>query len=238
MLVTIPLFVIPGMLLIPLPYSIRYGFITQWATLIIWVLRIVCRIDFSVSGQENIPSSNAIIFSKHQSTWETIALQRIFPPQLWVIKQELLWVPFFGWALWMLESIPIDRSSGRKAVNQIVEIGKQRLDKGRWVVIFPEGTRAAPGTKKRYGVGGAILAAKSGYPVVPVAHNAGEHWGKRSFLKIPGTIKVVIGPLIESEGKTATEINQAAEDWIESTMQTISNVKIKSSDKVKPSVSS
>ena len=193
--------------------------------MIIWILKVVCRIDYEVSGQENIPEQSAIIFSKHQSTWETVALQRLFPPQVWVIKKELLWVPFFGWALWMLESIAIDRSSGRKAINQIVEIGKQRLDKGRWIVIFPEGTRTAPGTRKRYGVGGSILAEKSGYPVVPVAHNAGEHWGRRSFLKKPGTIKVVIGPVIESKGKTAIEINQQAETWIESTMQTISTIK-------------
>ena len=225
MLATIPMMVLPAMFLMPFPYSVRYGFITQWATFIIWILRLICNIDMQVTGKENIPAQSAIIFSKHQSTWETIALQTIFPPQVWVIKKELLWLPFFGWALWMLESIAIDRSSGRKAVNQIAEKGIQRLKKGRWIVIFPEGTRTAPGTRKRYGVGGAILAERSGYPVVPVAHNAGEYWGKRSFLKKPGTIKLVIGPVVETKGKTAQQINSEVENWIETTMQEITTLK-------------
>lgn len=225
MVVTIPLFVMPGILLFPFPYRIRYGFFTQWSTLVIWLLGVICNLRYEVEGKENIPrQSSAIIFAKHQSAWETIALQRIFPPQLWVLKRELFWVPFFGWALWMLESIAIDRSSGRKAIKQIIEKGTERLKKGRWIVVFPEGTRTAPGQKRRYGVGGAILAEKSGFPVVPVAHNAGEYWSRRSLVKKPGVIKVVIGPVIDSKGKTAAEINQLAEDWIEGKMLEITTL--------------
>jgi 1-acyl-sn-glycerol-3-phosphate acyltransferase len=224
MVVTIPLFVMPGILLFPFPYRIRYGFFTQWSTLVIWLLGVICNLRYEVHGKENIPKQSAIIFAKHQSAWETIALQRIFPPQLWVLKRELFWVPFFGWALWMLESIAIDRSSGRQAIKQIIEKGTERLKKGRWIVVFPEGTRTAPGEKRRYGIGGAILAEKSGFPVVPVAHNAGEYWSRRSLVKKPGVIKVVIGPVIDSNGKTAAEINQLAEDWIEGKMLEITTL--------------
>lgn len=222
---TVPLFVIPGMLLIPFPYSVRYAYITRWAQLSIWLLGVICNLKYEVRGQENIPSGAAIIFCKHQSMWETMALQRIFPPQLWVVKQELFWVPFFGWALWMLESIPIDRGSGTKAIKQIVRKGRQRLNRGRWVVIYPEGTRVAPGVRQKYKIGGAILAEKSGFPVVPVAHNAGEYWSRRSLTKKPGVIQVVIGPVIYTKGKTASEINAIAEEFIEGTMQEITTLK-------------
>jgi len=224
---TVPFFVIPAALLIPLPYRVRYAWLTLWAQMSIWLLKVVCNLRYEVHGRENIPPQGSIIFCKHQSMWETMALQCVFPPQLWVVKRELMWVPFFGWALWMLESIPIDRSSGRKAVNQVVNHGCDRLKKGRWVVIYPEGTRVAPGVRQRYKMGGALLAEKSGYPVVPVAHNAGEFWSRRSFLKKPGCIQVIIGPAIDSRGKTAVEINQLAEDFIEGEMEKISHLEIR-----------
>ncbi len=199
----------------PFPFATRYAFISQWARFNLWWLRLTCRLDFDVRGRENIPSGNAIVFCKHQSAWETLALQKIFPPQVWLLKRELLWVPFFGWGLAMLEPIAIDRGAGRKAVEQLVRQGKERLADGRWVVIFPEGTRVPPGQTGRYGIGGAVLAAKSGYPVVPVAHNAGEFWPRRGFIKRPGTISVVVGPAIVSRGKTAEMIKEEAKDWIE-----------------------
>ncbi len=192
----------------PFPFATRYAFISQWACFNLWWLRLTCRLDFDVRGRENIPSGNAIVFRKHQSAWETLALQKIFPPQVWLLKRELLWVPFFGWGLAMLEPIAIDRGAGRKAVEQLVRQGKERLADGRWVVIFPEGTRVPPGQTGRYGIGGAVLAAKSGYPVVPVAHNAGEFWPRRGFIKRPGTISVVVGPAIVSRGKTAEMIKE------------------------------
>jgi 1-acyl-sn-glycerol-3-phosphate acyltransferase len=145
--------------------------------------------------------------------------QEIFPPQTWVLKRELMWIPFFGWALALLHPIAIDRGSGRKAIEQVVAQGRDRLRSGIWVVVFPEGTRVAPGTRRRHGIGGAVLAAETGYPVVPVAHNAGSFWPRRSFFKRPGTVRVVIGPVIEAQGKTAEEIRDLAEKWIENKMR-------------------
>ena len=208
----------------PMPFSFRSRLARGYAYFIISALKVLCGIKYQVHGHENIPKGAAIIFSKHQSSWETYALQLFFPSQVWVLKRELIWVPFFGWGMATLKPIAIDRGSGRKAVNQIIEKGKQRLEAGIWVTIFPEGTRIAPGQHKRWGIGGAVLAESSGYPVVPVAHNAGEFWGRRSFLKKPGTIQVVIGPPIEAKGLKATEINQKAEDWMKTTMAEISSL--------------
>ena len=158
-----------------------------------------------------------------------MALQKMFPPQVWIMKREIFWLPFFGWALALMGSIGIDRGSGRSAVQQIVKQGKQRLDQGRWIVIFPEGTRVAPGQKKRYGIGGAILAEESGYPLVPVAHNAGEFWPRRGLVKRPGVIKVIIGPVIKPNGKSASEMNKIAEQWIEGKVEEITTLKADSS---------
>jgi 1-acyl-sn-glycerol-3-phosphate acyltransferase len=217
-------FGILGPLTFLFPFRARYWFIGRWTLFNLWWLEKTCHLRYRVEGAENLPPCNAIVFSKHQSAWETLALQAIFPPQVWVIKRELLRIPLFGWGLAVLEPIAIDRSAGRKALDQIVQQGSQRLAAGRWVVVFPEGTRLAPGQKGRYGIGGAVLAQKSGYPVVPVAHNAGEFWPRRSFLKRPGTIQVVIGPVIDSRGRNASEINAAAEQWIEQTMRRISRI--------------
>ncbi len=225
MMLTVPIFVLFGQLLWPFNFHVRFWFYSSWAKLVLWLLRILCNLRFEVSGRDNIPKNNAIVFCKHQSMWETIALQSIFPPQLWVLKKELLKVPFFGWALTMLGSIGIDRSAGRKAIKQIAEQGTQRLNKGYWVIIFPEGTRVPPSKQKRFGIGGAVLAEQSGYPVVPVAHNAGEYWPRRSLTKKPGVIKVVVGEAIQSKGKTAQEINTLAENWINDTVDSISTPK-------------
>lgn len=215
-----------GTFTFPFPFRIRYGVITQWARFNLWWLRITCNVSYQVEGQENIQAhlqhGNGIIFCKHQSTWETLALQRIFPPQVWILKRELLWVPLFGWALAVLRPVAIDRSAGRRAVNQIIEQGTQRLKDGLWVVVFPEGTRVAPGVRKKFGVGGAVLAEASRYPVVPVAHNAGEFWPRKGFLKHPGTITIRVGPRIDTHGKSVEQINREAEAWIETAMQDIS----------------
>lgn len=214
-----------SVLTFPFPFKARYLFITQWARFNLWWLEKTCRLSYQVSGRENIPASNAIILCKHQSAWETLALQRIFPPQIWLLKRELLWIPLFGWGLAMLEPIAIDRKAGKKAMRQLLEQGAARLQAGRWVVIFPEGTRMAPGKKGRYAPGGALLAENSGFPVVPVAHNAGEFWPRRGFIKRPGVIQVVIGPVIASKGKSAAEINAATEEWIENKMREIADIK-------------
>ena len=209
----------------PLPFNARYRFITSWTRFNLWWLGCTCRLHYTVEGADNLPQGgSAVILSKHQSAWETIAFQSIFPPQVWVIKRELLWLPFFGWGLAMLEPIAIDRKAGRRAREQLVEQGRRHLQAGRWVVVFPEGTRVAAGSKGRYGIGGALLASKTGRPVVPVAHNAGEFWPRRSFIKRPGTVRLVIGPAIDSRGLRAKEINRLAEHWIEDTCHAISSV--------------
>jgi 1-acyl-sn-glycerol-3-phosphate acyltransferase len=205
----------------PLPFTARFRFISQYARFNVWWLEKTCAVHYRVEGRENIPAENGIVLCKHQSAWETLALQRIFPAQVWVLKRELLWVPFFGWALALLEPIAIDRGAARKAVKQLVTEGKKKLAEGRWVIIYPEGTRTAPGTRGKYALGGALLAEHSGYPVVPVAHNAGECWPRRSFLKRPGTIRVVIGAPIATEGRKAQDINREAEEWIEGVMAEI-----------------
>lgn len=209
---------------LPFPYRMRYRLLTQWGRFNIWWVGITCGLRYRVEGIENIPKGPAIILAKHQSAWETFALQKVFPPQTWVLKRSLLWIPIFGWGLALLYAIAIDRGAGRAALQQVITQGTDRLKRGIWVVIFPEGTRTAPGTRRRYNIGGAMLAAKSGYPVVPVAHNAGEFWSRRSFGKRPGEITVVIGPVIEPNGKGAGEINREVEEWIEDTMLRISHV--------------
>lgn len=206
----------------PLPFKFRSRVARSYAAFIIGSLKALCGVEYQIKGQENIPQGAAILLSKHQSTWETYALQLMFPPQVWVLKRELMWVPVFGWGMATLKPISIDRSSGRKAIKQIIAQGKARLDAGIWVTIFPEGTRVAPGQFKRWGMGGAILAEESGYPIVPVAHNAGEFWAKRVFVKQPGVIQVVIGPVIEAQGRKASVINAEAETWVRATMADIS----------------
>lgn len=210
-----------GILFVPFSFNVRYRVISQWARFNLWWLALTCGLRYEVEGRENIPAGTAIIFCKHQSAWETLALQELFPPQIWLLKRELLWIPFFGWGLALLEPIAINRSAGLRAMRQLVEQGIARLRAGRWVVIFPEGTRVTPGQRGTYHKGGALLAEKSGFPVVPVAHNAGEFWPRQGFLKKPGTIRVVIGPVIETRGRKPAEINALAEAWIEAQMQRI-----------------
>lgn len=218
---TTVLFALLGILTFPFPYRWRYAVITRWTTFNLWWLKVTCRLGYEVEGKEHIPAGPAVILCKHQSAFETMVLQRIFPPHVWLLKRELLWVPFFGWGLAMLEPIAIDRKAGRKALQQLLDIGARRLAAGRWVVIFPEGTRVAPGQRGRYAPGGAMLAVRNGAPVVPVAHNAGEFWPRRGFIKRPGTIRIVIGPVIDTRERDAQEVNAMAERWIEDTMERI-----------------
>jgi 1-acyl-sn-glycerol-3-phosphate acyltransferase len=211
-------------LMFPLTLRARQKFVNAWVRFILWWLKSTCRLDYVVSGAEFIADSGpAIVFSKHQSAWETFALQCIFPSQIWVAKRELLWIPFFGWGLALMKPIAIRRGTGRAAVTQLIQQGEARLKDGLWVIIFPEGTRVPPGQRGRYRIGGAVLAEHSGYPIVPVAHNAGEFWPRRSFIKYPGTIQVRIGKPIIPAGKPAQELMEAAELWIESTMSEITS---------------
>jgi 1-acyl-sn-glycerol-3-phosphate acyltransferase len=202
----------------PFSAHARYRLITGYNHTVIWLARWVLGIRYVVRGAENLPSRPAIVLAKHQSAWETVAFLFLFPPISPVIKQELLKVPVFGWAFRMLSPIAIDRSAGREALKQIVRQGRDKLEQGFWVLVFPEGTRVAPGEKGRYGIGGSWLAAETGAPIVPVAHNAGEVWPKNAFIKRPGTVTVSIGPVIETAGKSAAELTRTVEAWIETEM--------------------
>jgi 1-acyl-sn-glycerol-3-phosphate acyltransferase len=208
---------LPAMLLPPLP---RYRFIGIWARVMVFLARHILGIRHRVIGIEHLPAGGpAIVMSKHQSAWETIAFQLILPPVSFVLKKELLRLPFFGWGLAMISPIAIDREAGREALRDIEAQGADRLGKGFWVLIFPEGTRVRHGDKGKYNIGGAWLAAKTGAPVIPIAHNAGRLWPKSAFLKRPGEITVVIGPAIASEGKKPAVINSEVEAWIEAEMK-------------------
>ena len=186
-----------------------------------WV-EMSCGIRYEVRGWENVPKGPAIIMSKHQSAWETLFIESRFPDQCWIVKKELLWLPFVGWGLMAIRCLAIDRSSGNTAREQIVQQGAQRLKEGLWVTIFPEGTRIAPGKRGRYGIGGALLGTRTGAPILPIAHNAGEFWGRYAFKKRAGVVKVVIGPLIETAGRDVVSVNNQVEAWIEDQMRVIS----------------
>ena len=205
-------------LLAPLPAVLHSRIASGWAHIGIWWLALTCGLRYRVIGQQNIPAQACVLLSKHQSAWETIAFQVIFPPQIWVMKRSLMWIPFLGWAFAALRVIAINRSAGREALKQMLQQGKQRLAKGLWVVIFPEGTRIAPGQKGKYHIGGAWLAVHSQATVVPVAHNAGEFWRRNAYIKTPGVITVSIGQPINSTGMTPEQLNQAVEQWIEGEM--------------------
>lgn len=220
-----------AVLLWPLPFKKRYAVVSQWAKINIWFLGKTCNLHFEVEGKEHIGEQPAVIICKHQSAWETLALQAVFPPQVWVLKRELLWIPFFGWGLASLNPIAINRNAGRKALSQVIEQGMDRLSSGAWVVIFPEGTRVAPGQMRKFGIGGARLAVETGYPVIPVAHNAGHYWPKRGFLKKPGTIKMVIGERIETKGADVGALNQQLFDWMQQQMTRLEGQKPIQQDK-------
>ena len=199
----------------PLPRLTRYRIISGWSRCVIVLARVILGIDWRVEGREHLPDRPAVILANHQSAWETMAFQLFFPPQVHVLKRELLWLPFFGWGLALMSPIAIDRRRGHSALRFMAKRGRQRLEQGFWVVVFPEGTRVRPGEKRHYQIGGAWLAAASGAPVVPVAHNAGRLWPRYAFIKRPGTVTVRIGPPIDPAGRDPATINRLAEDWIE-----------------------
>ncbi len=222
-LVITPIFALVALLTFPFGRLTRYRFISLWAKMMLPILQAVCGIRHEVKGIENLPKEPCIVLCKHQSAWETLALQKIFPPQVWVLKRELLWIPFFGWALALTSPIAIKRSDGKGAMKQLLKQGKERLAQGFCVVIFPEGTRIPYGQRGKYKIGGALLAAGSGAPVIPVAHNAGRLWGRNAFSKHPGLITMSIGKPIATQGRKAEEINAEVEAWIESEIQLLTH---------------
>ncbi len=198
-------------------------FFVKWSNFNLWSLGAICGLKYKLEGVENIPDKPVVIMPKHQSTFETMALPTFFPQQAWVVKKELIKIPFFGWGLTALRSIAIDRTAGIKSLKMIAKQGEERLKEGLSIIIFPEGTRTEPGAEPDYNVGGAFLAKKNHAEVLPIAHNAGDFWGKSSFLKLPGTIIIRIGELIDTESHTAEEIKNRTRDWIETNMHEISD---------------
>ena len=210
-------------LAIVFPVSVRIRIIKIWIVLNLGWIKLTCGLGFQVEGLENIPENGFIVMSKHSSTWETIALQLFFRPMVWVVKRELTYIPFFGWGLKAMNAIAINRGTGRQAIKQLITEGKQRMDEGRIVMLFPEGTRVMPGQYKPFKMGGAILAQKTGYAILPIAHNAGEFWPRHSWIKWPGTIRVVIGKPIEPEDRKPDEIIRQVEQWVLETGEEISD---------------
>jgi len=220
LVVTVIPYALACMLWAPLPLRWRYRLTVGWPRLAIWGARVIVGIRWRVVGAENLPNGPAIVLSKHQSAWETLFLPFYLPRQVcFVYKRELNLVPFFGWGLALLRMISIDRSRGHDAFAQVVEQGRRRLAEGAWPVLFPEGTRTPPGQAGRYKMGGALLASRTGVPVIPIAHNAGECWPRNAFIKTPGLVTVCIGPAIESQGIPPEELNRKVQDWIEAEMR-------------------
>jgi 1-acyl-sn-glycerol-3-phosphate acyltransferase len=208
------------------PLEWRYRIVRFWTLLTFCCLRAICGLGYRVQWHGELPPGGKVIFCKHSSTWETFALNVVLGPiqVVWVLKRELLRIPVFGWGLAAMNSIAIDRASGRQAVQQMIDQGRDRLARGISVVVFPEGTRVRPGHQVRYKLGGAILAEATGVPVIPVAHNAGDFWPRHSLIKWPGEIELHVGPAIDPTGKSAQQINEEARAWIEGKMAEITRL--------------
>lgn len=206
----------------PLPLHWRYKLTVGWPRMAVWAAKHILGIKWQVKGWENLPDAPVVLLSKHQSAWETMFFPGYMPREVcFVYKRELHRIPFFGWGLALLRMIPIDRSKGRDAFNQVAAVGQLRLNEGRWPILFPEGTRVPPGQAGRYRIGGALLAHRTNTPVIPIAHNAGECWPRNAFIKKPGMITVSFGPPISPEGRTVEELNTAVQEWIENEMRVL-----------------
>lgn len=201
--------------LLPLTIEQRYVIPRTWGRFLTWLAGAICGLRYVVEGQQNLPDKPFISLWKHSSAWETMAQMFVVPTASWLLKREVIWIPVIGWAVSTYKPIAINRSAGHSAVNQVVRQGRERLAAGMGVIVYPEGTRVAPGQTRKYGISGALLATETGTPVVPIAHNAGHFWRRRSILKKPGLIRVVIGPPIDPKGLTAREVNERAQQWIE-----------------------
>jgi 1-acyl-sn-glycerol-3-phosphate acyltransferase len=207
------------------PYRVHFAIARSWARILFWMLAKICGLTFEVEGRERIPEGNHIVMINHTSAWETVAQFLIFPPQVWVLKRELLWIPFIGWGLKLLRPISINRDAGHRAVNQVLEQGKARLADGLWVIIFPEGTRVVAGETKKFGVSGALLATSTGKYVVPLSHDAGRFWVRRGIVKKPGTVRVIIGAPIASLGKPPRQLNDEVKQAIEAGLERIARAR-------------
>lgn len=202
----------------PFPRMTRYHVIAGWPRIATWLARRLLGIDYEVRGREHIPAEPCVVLSKHQSAWETIAYTSIFPPHVYVIKRELLWIPFLGWGLGLMSPIAINRADRKRAMQRMTELGGKRFKQGFCIMVYPEGTRIPVGRRGVYRLGGAVVAVNNGARALPVAHNAGLVWPRNSFVKYPGKVTVSIGPPIDTAGLTAEQVMRRAENWIESEM--------------------
>ena len=197
-----------------------YWLCVGWLSLSIWGAKVICGVHARLHGMENLPDSPVVLLPKHQSTWETFALPGLMPhPLCYVFKRELLYVPFFGWAMSRMDMIHIDRGQRAKAWSLVAKQGREFMNKGHWVIMFPEGTRVSRGERGRYQVGGTRLAIDTGRPVVPVAVTSARCWPSKSFVLRPGVIDVSVGKPIPSTGRKSTELMREVEAWIEGEMQ-------------------
>ncbi|MCX7157201.1 MAG: lysophospholipid acyltransferase family protein [Rhodocyclales bacterium] len=222
LLVVTPPYTLGVILCRPLPHHMRRQTVVPWVNFTIWLIKHVLGIPYRLVGAENIPARASIVLAKHQSAWETFMLQEVFKDTVFVWRKEIKYLPFFGWALASIPMIETDRNASRSSLKRLVDQGRDRLDKGYTVIIFPEGTRSQPGSKNRYKIGGAHLAVETGTPVVPVALNSGEFWGRNALFKRTGIATVSVGPAIDPTGLTANEVTNQAEAWIEAEMRRIS----------------
>lgn len=215
MIALIPPWVIIAILTLILPVNIAMRIVSGWAWSVTWLLKVICNLDHKVTGIENIPNEPVIFACKHQSAWETIALQTIIPPAAWILKRELLWIPIFGWGLACIKPIAINRGDRKAALASVLEQGAQAHAADRHILVFPEGTRTAYGSSPKYKLGAARLALKTGAKIVPISHNAGKFWPKNSIIKKPGTIQVVIGKAFSSDSENLNDITEEIREWIE-----------------------
>ncbi len=197
-----------------------YWVCAGWLGLSIWGARVICGVKARVQGRENLPDSPVILLSKHQSAWETLAYPSLMPhPLCYVFKRELLWIPFFGWAMARMDLIHIDRSKRAEAWTKVAEQGRRFMAQGNWVIMFPEGTRTPRGSQGTYKHGGTRLAIETGRPVLPVAVTSGRCWPRKSLVLRPGTIDISIGRPIASTGRDADGLMREVEAWIEAEMR-------------------
>ena len=206
-------------LLFFLPFKLLQRIATTGNHLVMQWLRLTCNIKIVVSGTENIPSGACVILSNHQSTWEAFYMQWFFQPACFILKRELLWIPFFGWALFLMRPIAIKRSRPASAIRYVIKEGSKRLLAGNRVVIYPEGTRVTSGQLGEFKTSGAALAKQAQVPLLPVAHNSGEHWKRRSFLKTAGIICLKIGTAVDTGPYSTREITENARDWIANSLK-------------------
>lgn len=200
-----------------LPYRVRHRLATGWGDTVVWLARLICGIRWQVHGIEHLPKRAAVMAVNHQSTWETVFTPLLVRDQVWVLKKELIRIPFFGWAMGSLRPIAIDRKKRKAAMQQVIEQGRQRLANGFWVVMYPEGTRSDAHHPRPFKTGAVKLASELGALIVPIAHNAGQFWPKRGRMH-PGIVQVIIGEPVSTVGKTIEELNRSIEQWAHHTV--------------------